>query len=990
MNLQETIYPLLTQRLSEKNLKLNFTPTEADKAFVNQNTRNATNRTILLVMLKVTQYLRYVPPPSDIPYSIIKYISGCSDSHVMLQKQQLSEYENSGSHKRQAKLIRDYLQLEYQHNKIIAYCETVGVELAQTKENLVDILNALIESLIRESYELPAFTTLERLARQCRVRANELLYAQINQRLAPEDIASIQMLFSKTGDDTFSGWQRLKKQTDKPTPQNIQEFLDHLAWLKALAASLPSLHHLPVAKRQQFRDEAMALHSSDMRELKQDKCLTLAVALIQTQLTQALDDLGDIFIKTVQDVENKGQLAYQQYYFENRGQADQLIEQFQALLKAYQQAPDDDSKMAAVDALLVENIDALLQACNQHLARSQGNERPFIVAAYMGKRRLLFKILAALPLEVDPAYQRLIEMGEFLKALYEAHGEESIAITADQLDLNAFSAGWREMIVADPQKEQWTINRFCLEIAWLIHVKEQLKTFHCFIANSEKHGNANEQMISLDEYPELAAEYEQLTGIPSDGHVLAQRLKDELKLLSHSVDDKFPQVTGARLNKDGKLILKPAYINYSSPTLEGLRTAVAQKMPRVSIIDAITDTVRWLKLDTFFRPHSGHASKLDDPLFRLVVTLFCFGCNVGAQQTAESIKSLSRKQVSWLNARHASLNKLEKAIKKVVDTYAQMELPKQWGDGSHASADGTHKQTYDANLLSEFHFRYRKKGAVGYYLVSDKYIALFSHFIACGAHESWYILDGVANNDMDIQPSILHGDTHAQNYVVFGLAYLLGIQLMPRIRGIKHLKFFKPTPNASYKNLGSLFSGTVQWHYIEKHLPDMLRIVLSIKKGTITPSAILRRLNTYSSKNSLYMAFQELGKAVRTLFLLRIIDDIELRKIIHRETNKTEQHHAFSGWLFFGNGGIIRHNDLFDQEKILKYHHLVSNLVALFNTHHMTKALESLKQEGYPIVLEDVKHISPYSGYGINLLGSYQPDLKKKLEPMAITLDLTD
>lgn len=124
--------------------------------------------------------------------------------------------------------------------------------------------------------------------------------------------------------------------------------------------------------------------------------------------------------------------------------------------------------------------------------------------------------------------------------------------------------------------------------------------------------------------------------------------------------------------------------------------------------------------------------------------------------------------------------------------------------------------------------------------------------------------------------------------------------------------------------------------------------------------------------------------------MLRIIDDMELRKIIHRETNKTEQHHAFSGWLFFGNGVVIRHNDLFDQEKILKYHHLVSNLVVLFNGHHMTKALESLKQEGYSIILEDLKHISPYNGYGINLLGSYQPDLKKKLEPMALTLDLTD
>jgi len=274
--------------------------------------------------------------------------------------------------------------------------------------------------------------------------------------------------------------------------------------------------------------------------------------------------------------------------------------------------------------------------------------------------------------------------------------------------------------------------------------------------------------------------------------------------------------------------------------------------------------------------------------------------------------------------------------------------------------------------------------------VSDQYIALFSHFISCGAHESWYILDGVANNDMDIQPSILHGDTHAQNYVVFALAYLLGIQLMPRIRGISKLSFFKASAKDKYVNIESLFDESIQWQYIEQQLPEMLRIVLSIKKGIITPSASLRRLNTYNKKNALFIAFQELGKAVRTSFLLRIIDDMELRKIIHRETNKTEQHHAFSDWLFFGNGGIIRHNDLFDQEKILKYHHLVTNLVVLFNTHHMTKALEALKQEGYPIAMDDVTHLSPYHNFGLNLLGSYQPDLKRKLEPIALKLDLHD
>ena len=37
---------------------------------------------------------------------------------------------------------------------------------------------------------------------------------------------------------------------------------------------------------------------------------------------------------------------------------------------------------------------------------------------------------------------------------------------------------------------------------------------------------------------------------------------------------------------------------------------------------------------------------------------------------------------------------------------------------------------------------------------------------------------------------------------------------------------------------------------IETHLPDMLRVAVSIKLGKISASAILRRLGTYSRKTN--------------------------------------------------------------------------------------------------------------------------------------------
>jgi TnpA family transposase len=103
--------------------------------------------------------------------------------------------------------------------------------------------------------------------------------------------------------------------------------------------------------------------------------------------------------------------------------------------------------------------------------------------------------------------------------------------------------------------------------------------------------------------------------------------------------------------------------------------------------------------------------------------------------------------------------------------------------------------------------------------------------------------------------------------------------MMPRIRHWKELNLCRPPGEPRYLHFDSLFNTQAEWHLIETMLPDMLRVALSIKAGTIRPSTILRRLATYSGKNTLYFAFRELGRVVRTIFLLQYISDLELRQV---------------------------------------------------------------------------------------------------------------
>lgn len=363
---------------------------------------------------------------------------------------------------------------------------------------------------------------------------------------------------------------------------------------------------------------------------------------------------------------------------------------------------------------------------------------------------------------------------------------------------------------------------------------------------------------------------------------------------------------------------------------------------------------------------------------RFVATLFCYGCNLGPTQTARSIKDFSRRQLSWLNLRHVTEEKLDNAITKVINAYNTFELPRYWGTGKSASADGTKWDVYEQNLLSEYHLRYAGYGGIGYYHISDTYIALFSHFIPCGVYEAVYILDGLLNNVSDIQPDTTHGDTQAQSETVFGLSYLLGIKLMPRIRRMKHLKYYRVCKEDRYKHIDELFSDTINWKLIEKYLPDILRISLSIKAGNISASTVLRRLGTYSRKNKLYLALRELGRVVRTVFLLQYIAEAELRQLIQAATCKSEEFNDFVQWVLFGGGEVITENLRHEQRKVIKHNHLVANLLILYNVSTMTKTIGELVEKGYRIDGKILFGLAPFRRGHINRFGDYVMNMDRE------------
>jgi len=334
-----------------------------------------------------------------------------------------------------------------------------------------------------------------------------------------------------------------------------------------------------------------------------------------------------------------------------------------------------------------------------------------------------------------------------------------------------------------------------------------------------------------------------------------------------------------------------------------------------------------------------------------------------------------------LNAQHITTAKLDAALRDVVNEYTRFELPFLWGSGQAAIADGTHVALIENNLLGAYHIRYGRFGGIAYHHISDTYIALFSHFIACGVWEAVYILDGLLKNTAALQPDTLHADTHGQSEPVFGLAALLGIKLMSRMRTWNDVILYRVDRSTTYQHIDRLLTRVVDWDLIERYWQDMMQVVLSIQAGQVLPSMLLQKLGVYSRRNHLYRAFSEVGRVERTIFLLEYMSDMSLRQHIRAETTKVESYHQFTDWLAFG-GPVLRSGDPVEQEKRIKYRDLVANVVMLQNVVDMTNVLHDLQRDGVHMTPELVARLSPYLTEHLKRFGHYILDMETPPEPL--------
>ena len=163
----------------------------------------------------------------------------------------------------------------------------------------------------------------------------------------------------------------------------------------------------------------------------------------------------------------------------------------------------------------------------------------------------------------------------------------------------------------------------------------------------------------------------------------------------------------------------------------------------------------------------------------------------------------------------------------------------------------------------------------------------------------------------------------------------------------------------------------VRTDVITAHWDEIIRLVASLKAGTVQPSVMLRKLAAYERQNQLDLALQEIGRVERTLFMLDWLESPALRQRCQAGLNKSEQRHQLTQAICTFKQGRIADRTHEAQQFRASGLNLVIAAIVYWNSTYFTDAVAHLRAQGENIPDELLAHVSPVGWNHIGFSGDF-------------------
>jgi TnpA family transposase len=594
---------------------------------------------------------------------------------------------------------------------------------------------------------------------------------------------------------------------------------------------------------------------------------------------------------------------------------------------------------------------------------------------------------------LDERYRSVRRFAPLLLAHFAFHGAPAAAELLQALDLlrDLNASGKRtlpEYVPAGFVKPRWRphvfpssgVDRRFYELCALAELRDRLRAGDIWVTGSRQYRDFETYVIPAATFKAMQKEPLPLdidTHLPSHLAECRQRLEDTLTTVaSQARENTLPDVTLA----DGKLRITPLRKN-TPESAEAFAEKAYALMPRVKITELLAEVDQWTSMGDRF----VHLRTQAPPKNRqaLLTAVLADGINLGLTRMAEACHETSWRQLCWTADWHVREECYAQALASLIDAQHHQPLAAHWGSGATSSSDA---QFFRAGGRGEVgglvNLHYGQDPGVKFYThLSDQFGPFHTKVIAATANEAPYVLDGLLYHQSSLVINEHYTDTGGFSDHVFAMCRLLGFRFAPRIRDLKDKRLYLLPGMTVPPEFASLVAGAINVRVISDQWCELLRLALSIKKGTVTASVILRKLAAYPRQNSLALALRELGKLERTFFTLQWLQDPDLRRRSHVGLNKGEQQNALRRAVFFNRLGEIRDRSYENQSHRASGLNLLVAAIILWNTTYLQRAVDHLRDQGQYLAPGDLAHLSPLGWEHINLTGDYHWETSPTLGP---------
>lgn len=257
--IERTAYPRFNKNINSKELIQIYTPNNEEIEVAHRIAKGDVQILNFILMLKSFQRLGYFPKIHEIPMEIVKHLSSklniTSDIDIVLPERTRYRYKIS---------IREYLNVKEFGATARHVITEATYKAAQVMNNPADLINVAVETLVKERFELPAFSTLDRSVRHIRTLVNSNIYENVLNKLTPDKKSQLDSLSNIENSENYSKFNYLKEIPKSATINHLKALENTYQLLLSMGDVETLIRDIPIAKIKHFASEAKVLDASEI------------------------------------------------------------------------------------------------------------------------------------------------------------------------------------------------------------------------------------------------------------------------------------------------------------------------------------------------------------------------------------------------------------------------------------------------------------------------------------------------------------------------------------------------------------------------------------------------------------------------------------------------------------------------------------------------------------------------------------------------------